>query len=76
MYYLNLGSDSFESIGIPPGVSRSEFEASTPSTKINKWKDAVAEYFPRSKDEVDTSETTVDATFAEPAVDAMRAQKE
>ena len=45
---MPLGADSFESIGIPPGVSRSEFESATPFSRLGKWQSAVGEYFPNT----------------------------
>ena len=44
--FIPAGNDSFESIGIPPGVSRTEFETATPVNRIIKWRDAVEVYFP------------------------------
>ena len=44
--FIPAGSDSFESIGIPPGISRTEFETKTPANRVAKWRDAVEAYFP------------------------------
>lgn len=74
--YIQAGSDTLESIGIPPGVSRSEFESSTPANRISKWCEAVEAYFPlpavNSVDGIDSVDTSM---YAEPSVDAMRGQK-
>ncbi len=40
------GTDSLESIGIPPGVSRGEFDSATPAGRINKWRTSTEAYFP------------------------------
>jgi hypothetical protein len=74
---MPLGADSFESIGIPPGVSRSEFESATPSGRLGKWQSAVGEYFPNTGSNTNDSDVVAgdNAVHAEAAVDAFKAQK-
>jgi hypothetical protein len=65
-------------IGIPPGVSRGEFESATPSSRLTKWQAAVAEYFPTTAQSDNGNDVLVgnDAVYCETAVDAMKALKD
>jgi dynein light intermediate chain 2 len=72
------GGDTAESIGFPKSVrSQSDFDGQPVTMRLKKWEESVVEFFRPVEDE-SQSATTKDnsSSFVEPAVDALRAQKD
>lgn len=75
---IPAGQDNIESIGLPPGASRSDLEVGSFQSRVARFKRAVDEAFPRSagaSSEESKTDEDESAAWVEGAVDAMRAQK-
>jgi len=80
-FLIAAGSDNFESIGRPKNTRADQFEGSSIKARIDKWQQAVNEYFEPVLDESAKSKSDLggasgESIFKEPEIDAMRAQKE
>jgi len=75
---IPAGSDSFDSIGTPPGARRAQMDGDNISARMQLWGKAVDTFFPPEKDDdADGKDEAVDAQqWLEPVVDTMRAQKQ
>eukprot|EP00794_Sanderia_malayensis_P008191 gene8191-9069_t len=74
---INVGQDKFDEIGAPQ-ISSERLGRIKGGTPYDLWKEAYAEVFPPAKNEDLNlgADPTTDSRFAEPIVDAMRAQKD